>query len=128
IMDIPNKKVFISYCWSSLKHEDWVLALAQELIGDGVDVVLDKWDLKPGHDKFTFMEQMVQATDIDKVLIILDEMYASKANERSGGVGTETTIISGEVYKSVTQDKFIPIVVVRDDDGEPFLPIYLSGR
>jgi len=44
-------KVFISYSWSSPQHEQWVLDLAERLSGDGIIVVLDKWDLKEGQDK-----------------------------------------------------------------------------
>ena len=38
-------KVFISYSWTK---GDFVLKLARQLLADGVDVVLDKWDLKEG--------------------------------------------------------------------------------
>ena len=43
---------------------------------------------------------MVSDTEIQKVLIISDKKYADKANGRDGGVGTETQIISAEVYKN----------------------------
>lgn len=127
-MDAMNKKVFISYSWSSPAHEQWVLDLGQRLVNDGVNVVLDKWDLKPGHDKFAFMEQMVTAADIDKVLIVSDLKYSLKANGRDGGVGNETMIISPKVYESTTQEKFIPIVPSLDDCGKPNLPAYLEGK
>lgn len=123
-----GKKVFISYSWSNPTHELWVLQLAQRLVHDGVDVILDKWNLKEGHDKYAFMESMVHAVDIDKVLVVLDQIYCEKANDRSGGVGTETTIISAKVYGSATQEKFIPIVAQRDDSGNACLPIYLEGK
>lgn len=123
-----QKKIFISYSWTTPKHEDWVLELAQKLTHDGVHVILDKWDLKPGQDKYTFMEQMVHADDIDKVLIILDKKYTEKANDRSGGVGTETMIISAKVYESTIQEKFIPIVVERDKQDQAYLPTYLGSR
>ncbi|WP_343539640.1 toll/interleukin-1 receptor domain-containing protein [Sphingobacterium thalpophilum] len=123
-----SKKVFISYSWSSPQHEIWVLNLAEKLTHDGVHVILDKWDLTPGQDKYAFMEQMVHAVDIDKVLIILDQKYSEKANDRSGGVGTETLIISDKVYKSTTQEKFVPIVAERDVNGEAYLPTYLNSR
>lgn len=122
------KKVFISYSWTTPTHEDWVLELAKRLISDGIEVILDKWDLKPGHNKFAFMESMVHAEDIDKVLIILDCLYAEKANGRAGGVGTETLIISTKVYESTKQTKFIPIIAQLDDKGNAPLPTYLSGN
>jgi hypothetical protein len=121
-------KIFISYCWSSPSHEDWVIALAERLVSDGVEVVLDKWDLKEGQDKFNFMETMVKSTDIHKVLIILDEKYSEKAEQRTGGVGTETQIISPKIYENVSQEKFIPIVKEKDENGKAYVPTYLEGR
>ena len=95
-------KIFISYSWSS---DELVMPLAQRLMSHGVNVVLDKWDLKEGQDKYVFMEQCVNDSDIDKVLIICDKKYAEKANNREGGVGDETAIISTEVYGKVKQEK-----------------------
>ncbi|HXU28070.1 MAG TPA: toll/interleukin-1 receptor domain-containing protein [Bacteroidia bacterium] len=80
-------KIFISYSWTTPTHEDWVINLAERLVSDGVDVTIDKWHLKEGHDKFAFMESMVKSSDINKVLIILDKKYSEKADARSGGVG-----------------------------------------
>ena len=61
---MPNQenehpKLFISYSWTSPEHEEWVLTLAEELVEAGVDVILDKWDLKEGNDAYAFMEKMV---------------------------------------------------------------------
>ena len=68
-----------SYSWSNPDHEDWVINLAERLVSDGVDVVIDKWNLKEGQDKFNFMETMVKSVEIQKVLIILDQKYSEKA-------------------------------------------------
>lgn len=118
-------KIFISYSWSS---EKFVLQLAQRLMSHGVQVVLDKWDLKEGQDKYAFMEQCVNDPEISKVLIVCDEQYAIKANKRTGGVGDETIIISSEVYGKVKQEKFIPVVAERDNEGNPCLPTYIKSR
>ena len=88
--------VFISYSWSSEEYQERVIDLATRLRRDGVDVKLDVWDLKDGHDKYVYMEQCVTNPVIDKVLILCDKKYAEKANSRQGGVGDETTIISPE--------------------------------
>ncbi len=104
-----SPKIFISYSWTSPQHEQWVLDFAERLSNDGIYIRLDKWDLKEGHDKFAFMEQMVTDIEIDKVLIICDKGYQTKADNRTGGVGTETQIISEKVYNDVGQEKFIPI-------------------
>ncbi len=121
-------KIFISYSWTTPKHEDWVINLAERLVSDGVDVVIDKWYLKEGHDKFNFMEKMVKSTDIKKVLIILDKKYSEKAEQRTGGVGTETQIISPKIYGDVSQEKFIPIVIEKDDNGNAYVPTFLESR
>lgn len=106
-------KLFISYSWSGVEHEQWVVDLAAELRESGVDVILDKWDLKEGHDAVSFMEKMVTDPEIKKVAIICDEEYAIKADGRKGGVGTETQIISKEVYEKQDQEKFVAIVCKR---------------
>ncbi len=125
--DSMNKipKVFISYSWSS---SDRVLELAERLMANGVDVILDKWDLKEGQDKYAFMEQSVTNPEVYKVLIICDKAYADKANKREGGVGDETVIISPEVYGHVEQEKFIPIIFEVDENANPYLPTYIKSR
>jgi hypothetical protein len=107
-MEAP--KLFISYSWSNPSHEQWVLDLASELRESGADVILDKWDLKEGYDAVAFMEKMVTDPQIKKVVIVSDESYAAKADGRAGGVGTETQIISKEVYENQEQDKFVAVV------------------
>lgn len=121
-------KLFISYSWSSQAHEEWVLGLATELRDNGIDVILDKWDLKEGHDAFAFMEQMVTNPSVRKVAMICDQAYAVKANERKGGVGAEAQIISPELYAKAAQDKFVAILPERDLNGSPFLPAYYKSR
>ena len=127
-MSEGNIKLFISYSWSSPEHEEWVVNLASELRESGVDVILDKWDLKEGHDSNVFMEKMVSDPEIKKVALICDQMYTEKADGRSGGVGTETQIISAEVYSKEDQNKFVAIVAERDEEGKAFLPIYYTSR
>lgn len=121
-------KLFISYSWSNAEHELWVIDLASELRESGVDVILDKWDLKEGHDAVAFMEQMVTDPEIKKVAIICDEKYAAKADGRAGGVGTETQIISREVYENQAQEKFVAVVREKDDSGKAYLPTYYKSR
>lgn len=54
MQDDKIPKIFISYSWS---RDALVLDLANRLVSHGVDVVLDKWDLKEGNDKYEFMER-----------------------------------------------------------------------
>lgn len=121
-------RVFISYSWTSDDHAQWVLDLASRLRDDGVETILDRWHLKPGQDKYEFMEQMVGDPSVQKVLMICDKRYAEKANERKGGVGEETQIITPKVYRETSQRKFLPVIAGRDEEGHPYKPNYLSGR
>lgn len=126
IMDEP--KVFISYSWSTPSHQELVKNWADRLVADGIDVVLDIYDLKEGHDKYAFMERMVTDPSVTHVLVVCDSKYAEKANARKAGVGTESQIISSEVYAKVEQSKFIPIVCEFGVDGEPVLPAFMKAR
>ena len=90
-------KVFISYSWSSPGHQESIRKYAERLRSDGIDAVLDVWSLKEGHDKYVFMESMVTDPNVSHVLIFCDAEYASKADARKAGVGTESQIISGEI-------------------------------
>ena len=121
-------QVFISYSWTSKAYQQSVIELASRLRHDGVDVKLDVWDLKEGQDKYVYMEQCVTNPAIDKVLILSDKTYTEKADQRKGGVGDETTIISAEVYGNADQQKFIPVVMERDENGQEYLPAYLRSR
>ena len=119
-------KAFISYSWSSPAHQEQVRLWAEQLVGDGVDVVLDVFDLKEGHDKYAFMERMVTDKSVTHVLLICDRDYAEKADSRTSGVGTESQIVSKEIYEKVDQSKFIPIACEFSEDGEPLLPTFLK--
>jgi hypothetical protein len=125
---IDTPKIFISYSWTNEAHEQWVLGLAERLSADGIVVILDKWDLKEGQDKHAFMEQMVKDASIKRVLVICDRAYQEKADKRSGGVGTETQIISKKVYEDTVQEKFIAIVRELDSQGTPCVPTYMASR
>jgi len=121
-------KVFISYSWTSQAHQERVKEWADRLLADGVNVIVDLYDLKEGHDKYAFMEKMVTDPEVTHVLVICDKGYTEKADSRTRGVGTESQIISKEVYEQVEQSKFIPIVCEFIDGDTPYLPVFLKSR
>ncbi len=121
-------KVFVSYAWTSTDHQGQVRSWADRLLADGVDVILDVYDLKEGYDKHAFMERSVRDPLVTHVLIVCDRGYAEKADTRQAGVGTETQLISKEVYEKVEQSRFIPIICEFRSDGTPYLPAFLSSR
>jgi len=124
----PAPKAFISYAWSSPEHQSWVLKLSEELVQQGVDVILDRWGLREGHDKFEFMEKMVTDPSVGKVIIVCDRVYKEKANQRSGGVGTETQILTPQLYGGQKKDKFCAVLAEHDDEGNAYLPAYYESR
>lgn len=121
---LEKKDVFISYCHRDV-NEEWIDKLATALGHYGINTIVDIYDLQLGQDLPYFMEQIKK---VDKVLILMGKVYMEKANDREGGVGTETQIISNDVYKDVEQTKFIPIVVNKDEMGNVYLPYYLEAK
>lgn len=121
--------VFISYAWGKDgSRKEWVNALATRLMTEnGIEVIVDLFDLKIGNDKDYFMEQIVSDA-VDNVLIICDKEYLYKAKNRSGGVGIETQIITAEVYNKVDQTKFVPIVVEVGEAFDSYIPTYIKTR
>lgn len=119
---------FISYAWSTPTHDAWVVQLATRLMEDGVDIKLDKWDLRPGQSTYEFMESMVLDPAITKVIMICDRTYVEKANSRTGGVGTESQIISPKIYGEGKQSKFAALIREVDENGQAIVPIFYSGR
>lgn len=123
-----SPKVFISYSWSSPAHQDHVREIADRLINDAIDVIIDQYDLREGQDKYHFMEQMVTDPSVTHVLVFLDRRYTERADQRHAGVGAESEIMSKEVYSQVAQTKFIPVYCEINDRGEYFVPQFLKTR
>lgn len=121
-------RAFLSYSWTSDERADWIRGLADRLINDGVDVILDQYDLKDGQDKFSFMERMVTDPTVTHVVALSDARYAERADNRAGGVGTETLILTPEVYAEAGQQRVIPVALGVNEDGTLTLPTFLSSR
>jgi len=121
-------KCFVSYSWTSEEFKSQIVDWCERLCQDGIDILLDQWALGEGEDKYHFMERMVTDESVSKVLIFSDAEYQRKANSKTGGVGTESQIISDDLYKKVLQRKFIPIVCEFSTDRKPCLPVFLRNR
>lgn len=117
-------RVFASYSHDDEAHKQWVLTLADRLVRNGVDVILDQWDLRLGGDLARFME--VGLTDTDRVLAVCSANYVRKANEGQGGVGYEKMILTGQLMGDLTSERVIP--VIRANDAGPLVPTFLSSR
>lgn len=120
-MSIP--KAFISYSHDSQEHKKWVLDLATRLRNNGVDAILDQWDLKPGSDLPHFMEQGLIAAD--RVIMVCTAQYVEKANSGAGGVGYEKMIVTADLLKTIDSNKVIPLV---RQSGSHNVPIFLQSK
>ena len=119
-----NPKVFISYSHDSPEHKQWVSELGARLRRNGIDAILDQWELGLGNDVTRFMERGI--VDADRVLVICTDQYVSKANADEGGVGYERMIVNAELVQNLGTDKFIPII--RQVSGKEKTPTFLGTR
>lgn len=120
-MSIP--KIFISYSHDSLEHKKWVNELGTRLRNNGIDAILDQWELQPGDDLPHFMETHLASAD--KILMICTEIYVEKANKGQGGVGYEKMIITANLLKNIDNKKIIPII---RQNGSSTIPTFLKTK
>ena len=119
-----NPSVFISYSWGNPRHQNWVREFAARLHSDGVEAVLDQWELVLGDQLTHFMERAI--ADNQFVLIICTPTYKRKSEAREGGVGYEDDIMTAEVMTTNNHRKFIPIL--RTGSPKESVPSWLSGK
>jgi len=123
-MSNKSLKIFISYSHDDEIHKSWVYQLACDLIDNGIDTILDQWDLSLGENLPKFMEHGL--ANSDRVLVVCTENYIDKSNEGIGGVGYEKNILTAQLLHAQDTKKFIPIV--RNIDRIVKTPICLAGR
>ncbi len=127
----PKKKVvnesvatvFISYSWDTEEHKKWVLDLANNLVKEGVNVLLDRYELRPGKSLPHFVETSIKKAD--RILIIFTPNYKLKAEKRAGGVGYEYSIMNSELYKNQTNNERI-IPVLRNGSSADSIPEFMQ--
>jgi hypothetical protein len=118
-----NPVVFISYSWDNESHKEWVLNLANRLCSDGIDVILDRYYLKPGKNLPHFVEDSISKTE--RIIIVFTPNYKLKADKRTGGVGYEYSIMNAELYnKQTSNEKIIP--VLRAGSKEDSIPAFMQ--
>ncbi len=116
-------KVFVSYSHDSEEHRNWVLQLATRLRSNGVDVILDRWNLDLGQDVASFMEKGL--SESHRILCICSTAYTCKANDGKDGVGYEKRIMTAEIMANLNRDWVIP--VIRNNEGSGNVPTFLRG-
>ena len=121
---MSSKKVFISYSHDNEDHKAWVRQVASLLLGKGIDVILDQWDLRAGEDIPQFVENSILSSD--RVLLVCTEKYVEKANLREGGVGLEALVINSSLMEDLGTTKFI--AVIKQPKEKPALPNLIKSR
>jgi len=118
-----NPIVFISYSWDDEPHKEWVLNLANRLCSNGIDVILDRFHLKPGKNLPHFVEQSIKKAE--RIIIVFTSNYKLKADKRAGGVGYEYSIMNADLYNNQTDnEKVIP--VLRAGSKEESIPAFMQ--
>ncbi len=123
-----DPKAFISYAWTSPAHIKWVEDLGSDLVAAGVQVQLDQWHLKPGHDAAHFMEGIIRDRTVTHVIMVCDANYKQKADNRKAGAGIEAQIITQELYSSTENSKYVAILREKDDQGLATIPLFAGNR
>ena len=119
--DIP--KAFISYSHDTQEHKKWVLELASRLRNNGIDAILDQFELQAGDDVPHFMETHLASAD--KIIMVCTERYVEKANSGVGGVGYEKMIVTSSLMQRIDENKVIPII---RQTGGTLVPIFLKSK
>lgn len=138
--ETPHQPVtaMVSYAWGGEEHHahrEKVKGLVDQLRGDGIDVIFDRYRLRDGDDVDQFMEQVAAAGNVQKVMAICEPRYVAKMNARQDGVGKEGMIMSQHVYEQLRDTggdeqrrrrRFIAVIFERDPerpfDGPGHLP------
>ena len=122
-------KVLISYAHGDERRMAAVLALANQLRADGVDVIIDRYVPRPERGWDNWMLEQLQNARF--VLIVCDETYKRRfeGNAPRGeglGVTWEGAIITSDLYQSQLRNtKYIPVLLQIED--RPHIPTILGN-
>ena len=128
-ISVKSIRVFISYSHDSPEHMDSVLRLSNRLRHDGIDCIIDQYEMSPreGWPRWTTS----QIEEARFILVVCTEIYHRRVRgkeEIGKGLGTkwEGAIITQELYDSeANNDKFIPVLFSSEDSVH--VPVYLRG-
>src|SRR5436305_14829781 len=94
--DTHHPKVFISYSWDSPEHLDRVLELSDRLRADGIDCILDQYEVAPPEGWQRWMERQIEEADFVLVICTARYLRRVKGEEKpdvENGVRWESVIM-----------------------------------
>jgi SEFIR domain len=109
-------KVFVSYSHDSEEHREQVLALANRLLNDGLDCILDQYVPSPPEGWPKWMVKHLK--EADYVLVICTKRYYTRIMDdnitgQSKGVKWESLLVYNDIYYDDSQNtRFIPVVFI----------------
>jgi hypothetical protein len=113
--------LFISYAWTSEEHREWVRLFASQIHLLGYNVKIDE-KVDYGSSLSGFMKEV---TNSQHVLLVMDENYVDRANNKpESGVGIETEWIKSVFDKK--SDKWLSVVFVKNPNRK--LPAWLEAQ
>jgi tetratricopeptide (TPR) repeat protein len=108
-------KVFVSYSHDSDEHKDLVLALADRLLDDGLEVILDEFVSPPPANWPRWMEDEMESSDF--IVVVCSKNYLDKVRRRvkpgeGKGVKWESLLSYQQIYDNDSNSsKFIPVLL-----------------
>ncbi|MPN55792.1 hypothetical protein SDC9_203476 [bioreactor metagenome] len=105
-MSQRNPKVFVSYSWDNIEHQQWVVDLTNGLRRKGIDATMDLFQTQ---QKTVNLNRMMieNIKQSDYVVVVLTEEYAKKADNFQGGVGFETLLTIPDIKNNLSKLIFI---------------------
>ncbi len=122
-------RVFISYSHDSAEHLSRVLELSTRLRADGVDCIIDRYEMSPPRGWAHWTESRIEEADF--VLIVCTETYLQRFRAEEGaprglGVKWEGAVITQGLYDNEASNvKFIPVLFSPEDAAH--IPRMLRG-
>lgn len=118
-------KVFVSYSYDSVDHEEWVENLVDRLRENMIDATLDKYELNDSNDLNEIMIKNFR--DSDKVIIIGTKKYAEKAKNIESGVGYEMKLATIIDRDPALKNKLIFVKKDIESSYDDALPFQFKG-
>jgi len=116
------KNIFISYSHEPNKDKLHVRKFADKLIELGLPIIIDRYDLRFGHDIDQFMQDISNPEKYIYILVMCTTEYKLRADSGKGNVGKEAVYIKTLINNNPFQERIIPIIIDASENPKSLLP------